>query len=72
MAGKVDGKDLFVVEDRQTAIDKAIALAKPGDAVVITGKGSEPVMAVAGGKKVPWSDKEAALKALGKMGYNSR
>lgn len=70
-AGKVDGKDLFVVEDRQTAIDKAIALAKPGDAVVITGKGSEPVMAVAGGKKIPWNDKEAALKALGKMGYNS-
>ncbi|MEK7183105.1 MAG: cyanophycin synthetase, partial [Patescibacteria group bacterium] len=70
-AGKVDGKDLFVVEDRQTAIDKAMALAKPGDAVVITGKGSEPVMAVAGGKKIPWNDKEAALKALSKIGYNS-
>ena len=70
-AGKVDGKSLFVVEDRQTAIDKAIALAKPGDAVVITGKGSEPVMAVAGGKKIPWNDKDAALKALAKMGYNS-
>ena len=70
-AGKVDGKDLFVVEDRQTAIDKAMALAKPGDAVVITGKGSEPVMAVAGGKKIPWNDKEVALKALSKIGYNS-
>jgi len=70
-AGKIEGKDLFVVEDRQTAIDKAMALAKPGDAVVITGKGSEPVMAVAGGKKIPWNDKEAALRALGKIGYNS-
>lgn len=70
-AGKTEGKDLFVVEDRQTAIDKAMALAKPGDAVVITGKGSEPVMAVAGGRKIPWNDKDAALKALGKIGYNS-
>lgn len=70
-AGKVDDKTLFVIEDRQAAINKAIEFAKPGDAVLITGKGSEPVMAVAGGKKIPWSDKDAALKALAKMGYNS-
>jgi UDP-N-acetylmuramoyl-L-alanyl-D-glutamate--2,6-diaminopimelate ligase len=70
-AGKVDGQDLFVIEDRQAAIEKAVALAEPGDAVVITGKGSEPVMAVAGGRKIPWNDKDAALKALGKVGYNA-
>lgn len=69
-AGKVDDKTLFVIEDRQMAIDKAIALAGPGDVVVITGKGSEPVMAVASGQKIPWSDKDAAFKALAKIGYN--
>ncbi|MDQ5951880.1 MAG: UDP-N-acetylmuramyl-tripeptide synthetase [Patescibacteria group bacterium] len=70
-AGKIEGQDLFVIGDRQAAIDQAIALAKPGDTVIITGKGSEPVMAVAGGKKIPWSDKTAVLKALEKIGYNS-
>ncbi|KKW28786.1 MAG: UDP-N-acetylmuramyl-tripeptide synthetase [Candidatus Uhrbacteria bacterium GW2011_GWD2_52_7] len=66
--GKVDGKDLFVIEDRQAAIDRAIGLAQPGDVVLLTGKGSEPVMAVASGS-VPWDDREAARKALAKLGY---
>jgi len=35
-----------------------------GDVVLLTGKGSETIMAVAGGKKVPWSDREAARSAL--------
>lgn len=68
-AGKVEDKNLHLIDDRQDAIDKAIELAREGDVVLLTGKGSEPVMAVAGGKKVPWSDKEAALKALQKRGY---
>ncbi len=67
--GKVDGQDLFIVEDRAEAIDRAIALAQADDAVVITGKGSEPLMALAGGKKIPWSDTKIALKALNKIGY---
>jgi UDP-N-acetylmuramoyl-L-alanyl-D-glutamate--2,6-diaminopimelate ligase len=46
------------VLDRKEAIGKAIASARPGDTVIITGKGSEVSMAVAGGKKVPWSDAE--------------
>lgn len=60
---------LHIIEDRQTAIDFAIASARPGDVVLITGKGSEPVMAVANGKKVPWDDREAARIALKKAGY---
>lgn len=67
--GKREGEDLFLINDRQEAINKAVELAKPGDAVVITGKGSEPVMAVAGGKKMPWSDKEAAVSALRNVGH---
>lgn len=68
-AGKTDGHDLFLIDDRREAIERAMALAQPGDAVVLTGKGSEPVMALAGGRKIPWSDREAALLALKNIGY---
>jgi len=63
-AGKADGETLFRIVDRQEAIHKAVALAQEGDLVLITGKGCEPVMAVADGKKVPWDDRAAARKAL--------
>ena len=50
--------------DRKEAIKKAIDLAKPGDVVMITGKGSEPWMCVANGKKIPWDDRQIARDAL--------
>ncbi len=67
--GKTEGEDLLLIDDRQEAIDKAIELAEPGDCVLLTAKGNEPVMAVAGGKKAPWSDRAAAEKALKQLGY---
>ncbi|MEK7105683.1 MAG: cyanophycin synthetase, partial [Patescibacteria group bacterium] len=66
-AGKKDDEDLFIIEDRGAAIGKAIALAKPHDIVLITGKGSEPVMAVANGKLIPWDDREVARKEVLKL-----
>ncbi len=63
-AGKQDDLDLFRILDRQEAVQRAIDLAERGDLVLITGKGSEPVMAVADGKKIPWDDRVAARKAL--------
>ena len=69
--GKVQGENLFVMDDREEAINHAIALAQPGDVVLLTGKGNEPVMAVKGGKKIPWSDKAAAFAALKKRGYGT-
>lgn len=62
--GKKEGIDLFRVLDRGEAIEKAVSLAMPGDLVLITGKGCEPVMAVADGKKIPWDDRAAARTAL--------
>ncbi|MEX2090687.1 MAG: UDP-N-acetylmuramoyl-L-alanyl-D-glutamate--2,6-diaminopimelate ligase, partial [Candidatus Paceibacterota bacterium] len=50
--------------DRREAIKTAINMAEPGDTVVITGKGSEVSMAVAGGKKIPWSDGQIVLELL--------
>jgi len=55
-----------IILDRGRAIEKAVALAKPGDCVIITGKGSEPWMCVANNKKIPWSDKEIVKEMLKK------
>lgn len=58
------GAKLQKIMDRKEAIRRAISDAGIGDVVVITGKGSETSMAVADGKKIPWSDKEVVLELL--------
>lgn len=65
-AGSVENEDLFKIMDRGEAIARAIGLAKTGDVVLITGKGSEPVMAVKHGKTIPWDDRAEVRKALQK------
>lgn len=55
---------LEIIMDRREAIKKAITMARPGDAVVMTGKGSEISMAVAGNQKIPWSDRDIAREFL--------
>ncbi len=50
--------------DRRDAIRTAIKIAKKGDTVIITGKGSESSMRVAGGKSIPWNEKEIVTKIL--------
>ena len=69
LAGKRSDQDLFLVDDRQEAIFLAISKAQAGDVVLLTGKGSEPVMAVKNRQSVPWSDREAARQSLKKIGY---
>jgi UDP-N-acetylmuramoyl-L-alanyl-D-glutamate--2,6-diaminopimelate ligase len=64
VAGKVDDVNLYRINDRRDAIRLAMKKAEPGDLVLITGKGSEPVMAVAGGKKIPWGDAEEVRIAV--------
>ncbi|MFA5946358.1 MAG: UDP-N-acetylmuramoyl-L-alanyl-D-glutamate--2,6-diaminopimelate ligase [Patescibacteria group bacterium] len=70
-AGKIENSNLFLVDDRREAIRKALSLARAGDAVLITGKGSEPVMAVAGGQKIAWDDRQVVREILGEMGYHT-
>ncbi len=59
-----DGINLFKIVDRREAILKALEIASKGDFVAILGKGSEPVMAVGGGKLIPWSDKDIVKNFL--------
>lgn len=63
-AGKRDGQHLFIEIDRRKAIRKALSLAEAGDVVVITAKGTEPCMVVAGGKKIPWDDRTVMREEL--------
>jgi UDP-N-acetylmuramoyl-L-alanyl-D-glutamate--2,6-diaminopimelate ligase len=58
---------LFKILDRRKAIRKALSLAKPGDVVIITGKGSEPWMCLAKGRKIPWNEKEIILEEFKKI-----
>ncbi|MBT5337988.1 UDP-N-acetylmuramoyl-L-alanyl-D-glutamate--2,6-diaminopimelate ligase [Candidatus Falkowbacteria bacterium] len=63
-AGKIIDKDLFKILDRKQAIEKALSMAKENDLVLVTGKGSEQRMAVAGGKYVEWDDRAVIRKIL--------
>lgn len=62
-AGRVAKKIL----DRREAIRESLKLAKPGDVVVITGKGSEPWIVEARGKKIPWDDRQVVREEFMKI-----
>lgn len=62
--GKIPNTNVFLIEDRREAIIHAINMAEPGDAVLITGKGSETQMCLAHGKKIPWNDQAVAEEAI--------
>jgi len=55
-----------VIIDRREAIARAISLAKTGNAVLITGKGTDPYIMTADGGKTPWSDATVAKEELEK------
>jgi len=63
----VDGLDLEVELDRRRAIERALELARPGDVVVIAGKGHEQGQEI-GGRKLPFDDREVAREALRRLG----
>jgi len=53
--------------DRREAIREALKLAKAGDVVIITGKGCEPWMCIAGGRKIPWDDRKIVKEEIEKL-----
>ena len=58
-----------IIFDRRTAIRTALSLAKPGDAVLITGKGTDPYIMEANGAKIPWSDSKVVGEELDALSY---
>ena len=65
-----DRSDLRVEVDRRAAIELALREAKPGDVVVVAGKGHERGQEVAG-ETLPFDDREVALTVLAALGYHS-
>ena len=59
---KRDG--VHVKPDRRAAIALALEVARPGDTVVIAGKGHEQGQEFEGGRKIPFDDREVAGEAL--------
>lgn len=62
--GVPDGTDTRTIEDRREAIGWAIGEASPGDLVLIAGKGHEQGQELAGGRKLPFDDRQVAREAL--------
>ncbi|MBN1318457.1 MAG: UDP-N-acetylmuramoyl-L-alanyl-D-glutamate--2,6-diaminopimelate ligase [Anaerolineales bacterium] len=60
--GAVEGLSLFRVRDRMKAIYQALILARPGDLVLVCGKGHEQSMCF-GAIEYPWDDRQAVKKA---------
>jgi len=65
----IEGKKAEIIIDRRAAIAKALSLAKTGDAVIITGKGTDPYIMGPNGTKTPWDDATVAREELAKLGY---
>ncbi|BFT95053.1 MAG: UDP-N-acetylmuramoyl-L-alanyl-D-glutamate--2,6-diaminopimelate ligase [Minisyncoccus archaeiphilus] len=66
-AGVKNLSKLFKIYDRREGIRKALELAKPGDVVVITGKGCEPWICWEAGRKEAWSDSDVLIEEFEKI-----
>lgn len=56
-----------IIMDRREAIRHALAAARPGDAVLISGKGTDPFIMGAKGSRLPWSDAEVVREELERL-----
>lgn len=63
-AGFTHDLNHITVEDRKQAIHQALELAKPGDVVLVAGKGHETYQLV-GDRKIPFDDAEVVKAFLG-------
>jgi UDP-N-acetylmuramoyl-L-alanyl-D-glutamate--2,6-diaminopimelate ligase len=69
LAGIEPPERVHVEVDRRRAIAHALAEAGPGDLVLIAGKGHEQGQEFAGGRKIPFDDREVARELLREGGY---
>lgn len=63
VGGKSPGRDYEIVLDRRRAIRRAMEVARPGDVVLLAGKGHERTMYTASGHE-PWDERAVAEEAI--------
>jgi len=61
--GSVRGRDYLCIADRRAAIAAAFTQARPGDTVLLAGKGHEQCI-IMGRERVPWDDRRVARELL--------
>jgi UDP-N-acetylmuramoyl-L-alanyl-D-glutamate--2,6-diaminopimelate ligase len=59
--------EIHVEPERRAAIAMALDLARPGDTVVIAGKGHEQGQEFEGGRKIPFDDRDVAREELRRL-----
>ena len=62
-AGRTEGRDFDIMVDRREAIREIVRRARPGDTVLLAGKGHEDRMLV-GRKVLPWDEAAEATAAV--------
>ena len=67
-AGRRRGEDVLGIPDRREAIAAAFGRARPGDVVLLAGKGHEPTILYAD-HAVPWDEAAVARETLAAMGW---
>jgi UDP-N-acetylmuramoyl-L-alanyl-D-glutamate--2,6-diaminopimelate ligase len=67
-AGRRRGVDVLAIPDRRSAIVAAFERARPGDVVLLAGKGHEPTILYAD-HAIPWDEAGVAREVLASMGW---
>ena len=67
-AGLVRGAGVLGIPDRRAAIAAAFERARPGDLVLLAGKGHEPTILYAD-HALPWDEATVARETLAAMGF---
>jgi UDP-N-acetylmuramoyl-L-alanyl-D-glutamate--2,6-diaminopimelate ligase len=68
-AGRRRGVDVLAIADGREAIRAAFERARPGDVVLLAGKGHEPTILYADGP-VPWDEAGVARELLADLGFD--
>jgi UDP-N-acetylmuramoyl-L-alanyl-D-glutamate--2,6-diaminopimelate ligase len=69
-AGRRRGVDVLGIPDRREAIAAALERARPGDVVLLAGKGHEPTILYAD-HALPWDEAAVAREALAGLGWQT-
>lgn len=64
------GERLYLIPDRHQAIARAVSLARPGDTVILLGKGHENSI-IHADRVEPYDEESAARRALAALGFDS-